>query len=63
MNQVEIWFSILARKLLKGNFRSLDDLNAKFCFHRLLQSYHGKAFQVDVQRQGTFRLAIYASMY
>ena len=27
MNQVEIWFSILARKLLrKGNFRSLDDL-------------------------------------
>ncbi len=27
MNQVEIWLSILVRKLLKrGNFRSLDDL-------------------------------------
>jgi DDE superfamily endonuclease len=30
MNQVEIWFSILARKLLrKGNFLSLDDLRTK----------------------------------
>jgi transposase len=30
MNQIEIWFSILARKLLKrGNFTSLDDLKAK----------------------------------
>ncbi len=30
MNQVEIWLSILARKLLKrGNFTSLDDLKAK----------------------------------
>jgi len=30
MNQVEIWFSILVRKLLKrGNFTSLDDLKAK----------------------------------
>lgn len=30
MNQVEIWFSILARKLLKrGNFRSVADLIAK----------------------------------
>jgi hypothetical protein len=27
MNHVEIWLSILVRKLLKrGNFRSLDDL-------------------------------------
>jgi hypothetical protein len=27
MNQVEIWLSVLVRKLLKrGNFRSLDDL-------------------------------------
>jgi transposase len=27
MNQIEIWLSILVRKLLKrGNFRSLDDL-------------------------------------
>jgi DDE superfamily endonuclease len=30
MNQVEIWFSILARKLLrKGNFLSLEDLRTK----------------------------------
>jgi hypothetical protein len=30
MNQIEIWFSILVRKLLKrGNFTSLDDLKAK----------------------------------
>lgn len=30
MNQVEIWFSILARKLLKrGNFTSVEDLVAK----------------------------------
>ena len=30
MNQIEIWLSILARKLLKrGNFTSLDDLKAK----------------------------------
>lgn len=30
LNQIEIWFSILARKVLKrGNFTSLDDLKAK----------------------------------
>jgi hypothetical protein len=30
LNQIEIWFSILARKLLKrGNFTSLDHLKAK----------------------------------
>jgi transposase len=30
MNQVEIWFSILVRKLLKrGNFTSLEDLKGK----------------------------------
>ena len=30
MNQVEIWFSVLMRKLLKrGNFTSLTDLKAK----------------------------------
>lgn len=30
MNQVEIWLSILVRKLLKrGNFRSVDNLKAK----------------------------------
>ncbi len=30
MNQVEIWLSILVRKLLRrGNFRSVDDLRAQ----------------------------------
>ena len=30
MNQIEIWFSILVRKVLKrGNFRSIDDLKHK----------------------------------
>jgi transposase len=30
MNQIEIWFSILVRKVLKrGNFTSLDDLKRK----------------------------------
>lgn len=30
MNQVEIWFSILARRVIKrGNFSSIDDLRAK----------------------------------
>ena len=30
MNQVEIWLSILVRKLLKrGNFTSVDDLRAQ----------------------------------
>jgi len=30
MNQIEIWFSILVRKVIKrGNFRSTDDLKRK----------------------------------
>jgi transposase len=30
LNQIEIWFSILARKLLKrGSFRSVEELKAK----------------------------------
>ncbi|MCP5083284.1 MAG: IS630 family transposase [Alphaproteobacteria bacterium] len=30
MNQIEIWFSILARKVIRrGNFTSIEDLNAK----------------------------------
>ena len=39
MNQVEIWFSILMRKLLKrGNFTSIDHLKSKvLSFYRLLQ--------------------------
>ncbi len=55
MNQVEIWFSILARKLLKrGNFISVADLKAKVLafidyFNRTMAkpfrwTYQGKAF-------------------
>jgi len=32
LNQIEMWFSILARKVIRrGNFTSLDDLRAKLC--------------------------------
>lgn len=54
MNQIEIWFSILARKLLKrGNFTSVTDLKAKVLafveyFNRTMAkpyrwTYQGKA--------------------
>jgi hypothetical protein len=54
MNQIEIWFSILARKLLKrGHFTSLADLQTKVLafveyFNRTMAkpyrwSYQGKA--------------------
>jgi len=54
MNQVEIWFSILVRKLLKrGNFTSVEDLKAKVLafveyFNRTMAkpfkwTYQGKA--------------------
>lgn len=57
MNQVEIWFSILARKLLKrGNFTSIADLKAKVLafvdyFNRTMAkpfkwTYQGKALEV-----------------
>ena len=55
MNQIEIWFSILVRKLLKrGNFTSVDDLKAKVLafieyYQRTMAkpfkwTYKGKAF-------------------
>lgn len=57
MNQVEIWFSILVRKLLrKGNFLSLDDLRNKVLafidyYNRTMAkpfqwTYKGKALSV-----------------
>ena len=57
MNQVEIWFSILVRKLLKrGNFTSLEDLKAKVLafidyYQRTMAkpfkwTYQGKALSV-----------------
>ena len=52
MNQVEIWLSILMRKLLKrGNFRSASRLaRPNLGLHRLLQSHHGQTHQVDIYR-------------
>lgn len=43
MNQVEIWLSVLVRKLLKrGNFTSLEDLRDQIPgFYRVLQPHHG----------------------
>jgi hypothetical protein len=54
MNQIELWFSILVRKLLKhGTFRSVADLKAKVLafieyFNRAMAqpfrwTYQGKA--------------------
>lgn len=47
MNQVEIWFSILVRKLLKrGNFTSLDHLKRKvFAFIRYYNATMAKPFK------------------
>jgi transposase len=57
MNQIEIWFSILVRKLLKrGNFTSIEDLIAKVLafieyYNRTMAkpfkwTYKGKALSV-----------------
>ena len=47
MNQVEIWLSILVRKLLKrGNFRSLEELKAKvFAFIAYYNATMSKPFK------------------
>ncbi|HET8669281.1 MAG TPA: transposase [Candidatus Saccharimonadales bacterium] len=47
MNQVEIWFSILVRKVLKrGNFTSVEDLKAKvLAFIEYYQRTMAKPFQ------------------
>ena len=45
LNQIEIWFSILARRLLKrANFTSVDDLRYSHQkLYQLLQPHNGKA--------------------
>jgi hypothetical protein len=60
MNQVEMWLSILVRKLLRrGNFRSADDLRDQVrAFYRLFQSDDGQAIQVDLSGQATLRVTI-----
>ena len=51
MNQVEIWFSILVRKLLKrGNFSSVEDLKAKvFAFIEYFNRTMAKPFKWTYQ--------------
>jgi hypothetical protein len=48
LNQVELFFSILARRLLKrGEFTSREELVAKVMVHRRLRP-HGQAVSVDL---------------
>ena len=68
MNQVEIWLSILVRKLLqRGSFRSVTDLKQKvWDFIDYYNPDHGKALQMDLPRQGAGRMncrVIYANLY
>ena len=53
LNQIEIWFSILARKLLRrASFISKQNLKAADrSLHRLLQPDPRQAVQVDQDRQ------------
>jgi hypothetical protein len=53
LNQIEMWFSILARKVIRrGNFRSLDDLSPEARHvHRYLQRDSGQAVSLDLHRQ------------
>ena len=52
MNQVEIWLSILVRKLLKrGNFRSLDDLRDQIL---AFIAYYNRT----VRRVGAYRIPV-----
>jgi len=49
LNQIECWFSILVRRLLRrGNFTSTDQA-ANLEIHRLLQSRVGESFPLEVQ--------------
>ena len=54
LNQIEIWFSILVRKLLRrSNFTSKKDLRKDRTVCRLLQRDHGQALPLDHASQTT----------
>jgi hypothetical protein len=69
LNQVELWFSILVRRLLKRGARELR-LGGRFApadrgIHRVLQPNDGQTVQVDLQgpsAQGLNRWVIYTAM-
>ena len=68
MNQIEIWLSILTRKLLKrGSFTSVEDLQAKvFAFIDYYNRTMAKPFKWTRPRQGFDRLnyrRFYAFVY
>ena len=52
LNQVEIWFSILTRRLIKTwkLFINRKASSKNTQFHRVFQQNHGKTFQVDIHR-------------
>ena len=59
LNQIEIWFSILVRKLLRrGNFATKKDAaHQDRAVHRLLQRNHGQALPLDHERKAAHRLS------
>jgi hypothetical protein len=75
MNQVEIWLSILVRKLLRrGNFRSIDDLRTQVLafidyFHRTMAkpfkwTYQEKSHSMpDLLISGHIAAGLYAGLY
>ena len=55
LNQIEIWFSILVRRLLTRNFTSTDDLRARIL--AFIDYFNRRqTIQVDVYRQAVSRL-------
>ena len=65
MNQIEIWFSNLVRKVLKrGNFSSVDDLkHTVLAFIEYYNRTMANPLQMDLSGQSTYCLSIYAKMY
>jgi len=59
MNQIEIWLSILSRKLLRrGSFESTDALKNQVMDFQLLQPHHAQTLQVDLREQASYRVTI-----
>jgi transposase len=59
LNQIEMWFSILARKVIRrGSFTSVEDLqNKDVRVHRLLQYHDGEAVSLDLSGKTTGRVS------
>ena len=60
-NQIELWFSILVRRVLKrGNFASTDALRARILAFIAYFNQHRRALQLDLQRAPTLPLTRHA---